>query len=610
MSSIISEHLKKPIHWDLSALFSGVDDPKIEKVWNEINYRADAFASTYRSKINTRQLTAKTLYEAILEFEAIHNELAKPLNYASLLFSTNTADPKLGAFLQAQKERATEINVKLVFFELDLQALPEDIIQNLLANPILNNYRHYIQLVRIFSPHRLSEPEEIVLEETANTGRRAWVRFFEEVTSNKTYPYRPPGSDKTEELTQEQVLTLLRSPDRSVRPAAADAFTEGLQELQKTIIFIYNTLLQDKSVLDRLRRHPYPEHARHLSNELDKETVDLVITLCKEHFALVERYYEVKRQILGLNALTHIDRYAPLFDTEENIDFDQARKIVLGSIRKFSKIMEERAAEFFNNNWIDAEPALGKRGGAYCSYNTPDTHPVVFMNFLNKLSDVKTLAHEIGHGIHASLSRVQTYFNFSGTLPLAELASTFCEMLVFESLVSNASKRDQLALYAQKIEDTFATVFRQAALFSFEQKCHELRRSSGELPPEAFCQMWQEELQSMFGKSLTLGDQHQYWWAYISHFFSSPFYVYAYAFGELLALSLYQKAKKEGPTFADKYVQVLRLGGSRSPQELMVLLDVDLKSRDFWLNGFEMIESLVRKFETLWAEVSETTQKQ
>lgn len=603
------EQVSQPIHWNLSALFSGIDDPKIEKTWNEINFRTDDFVKKYRSKINDRHLTANTLHEALVEIESIYNDLSKPVNYSHLLFSVNTADPKLGAFMQAQSEKSSEVSIKLVFFELELQAVPEETIQTLLANPALNNYKHYIKQVRIYTPHQLSEPEEIILEETANTGKRAWTRYFEEVVSNKTFPFKHPDSNKVEEYNQEQVLNLLRSSDRPTRQAAADAFTSGLQDLQKTIVFIYNTLLQDKSVKDRLRHHPYPEHARHLSNELDKDIVDLVIGLCKERFDLVERYYNVKRQILGLDELTHIDRYAPLSEAEEHVSYEQAKKIVLDSMKKFSIIMEARALEFFDHQWIDATPALGKRGGAYCAYNTPDTHPVVFMNFLNKLSDVKTLAHELGHGVHASLSRIQTYFNFSGTLPLAELASTFCEMLVFESLTSNATKKDQLSLYGQKIEDTFATVFRQAVMFSFEQKCHEMRRSKGELTGEAFSEIWQGELQSMFGDSVTLGEQHKYWWLYVTHFFSSPFYVYAYSFGELLALSLYQKSKKEGPLFADKYVQVLKLGGSRSPQELMALLDVDLKSREFWLNGFEYIESMVNQFETLWKELPESEKK-
>jgi len=350
---------------------------------------------------------------------------------------------------------------------------------------------------------------------------------------------------------------------------------------------------------------PYPEHSRHLSNELDKETVDLVVGMCVEKYGLVERFYNVKRQILGLPELTHIDRYAPLFEAEEALEFEKARQIILDSFGSFSTTLRDRADEFFVENWIDAEPRQGKQGGAYCGYITPDTHPVVFMNYLNKIDDVMTLAHELGHGVHASLSREQSYFNFHGTLPLAELASTFGEMLVFENVVASASLKDKLALYASKIEGIFATVFRQAAMYRFELGCHARRRAEGEIPPADFSEMWQAEMQKMFGSSVKLGEQHKIWWQYIGHFFHAPFYVYAYSFGELLVLSLYQMAKKEGPRFADKYVSLLRKGGSESPTELMASVGIDLKSRAFWQGGFDAMERLVTEFERLWGEYSQ-----
>jgi oligoendopeptidase F len=327
-----------------------------------------------------------------------------------------------------------------------------------------------------------------------------------------------------------------------------------------------------------------------------------VIDVCRENYGLVSRFYTVKRGILGLEELTHLDRYAPLFEAEREVSWDEAKQIVLTSFAGFSQEMADRAAEFFDQNWIDAEPRKGKRGGAFCSYLTPDTHPVVFQSYLNKSDDVMTLAHELGHGVHASFSREQSYFNFHGTLPLAELASTFGEMLVFENLVSEASTKDKLALYAEKIEGVFATIFRQAAMFRFEQRSHQARRTEGELAPEDFSAIWQEEMQAMFGDSVKLGDEHRHWWLYVSHFFASPFYVYAYSFGELLVLSLYQIAKEKGPAFADDYTKLLKLGGSKSPKELMALVGIDLDDREFWLGGFRALEGLVAEFERLWAE--------
>ncbi len=588
------------VRWDLSQFFRGIDDPRIDEAWADLNRRADQFSATYRGKLATGD--PEMVGKAIREIEALLQDATKPGVYAELLFAADASDPKLGAFLQSQRERGTELQVKLLFFELELQLIPSEKLEAMAGLPGLEPYRHYLQQVQAYRPHRLTEPEEIILEETANTGVRAWVRLFEEITANHKYAYRDPILGEERELSQEEVLTLLRDANREVRAAAAHSFTQGLHQLQRVIVYTYNNLLQDKAVGDRLRKHPYPEHSRHLANELDQGVVDLVVGLCRDHYGMVSRFYNVKREILGLPELTHIDRYAPLHDTQRVVSFDEGRAIVLESFSEFSEELNRRAEEFFAGRWIDAEPRPGKTGGAFCSFNTPDTHPVVMMSYLNKLDDVMTLAHELGHGVHASLSRKQSYFNFHGTLPMAELASIFGEMLVFERLVEESEPADRLALYAQKIEGVFATVFRQAAMYRFEQRCHEMRRESGEIEPEEFGQMWHEELQAMFGDSLKLGEEHRVWWSYVGHFFFAPFYVYAYSFGELLTLSLYQHAKREGPGFADKYLALLELGGSRSPKELMETVGVDLSSREFWLGGFAAMEGLVEEFERLWNE--------
>lgn len=601
--STASAGLEPPsVRWDLSALFGGLDDPRIEETWSWANQEADGFANQYRGAIERQELDAGQLRDAIQRLERISQEIAKPMNFASLLFAADSSNPAHGAFLQAQMERSSEIRVKLMFFELELQAAPEEYIGRLLQESALDNYRHFIHVARALSPYRLSEPEEIVLEETANTGCRAWVRLFEELTANHVYRFQPPDGGEVRRLSEQEVLDLLRDPDRAVRIAAADSLTEGLKELERMLVYTYNTLLQDKRIEDRLRGFEYPERSRHLSNELDAEVVDLVVGLCREHQGLVQRYYRIKREVLGLEKLTHVDRYAPLFDSVTEIGWEQAREIILGAFGGFSPTLRDRADEFFASQWIDAEPRAGKSGGAFCSYNTPDTHPVVLMTYLNKVDDVQTLAHELGHGVHASLSRAQTYFNFHGTLPLAELASVFGEQLVFEELSRRATAKDRLAMYAEKIEGAFATVFRQASLYRFEQKCHRMRRESGELTAERFGDLWQGEIQEMFGDSLELGEQHRHWWSYVGHFYFAPFYVYAYAFGELLALALYQKVKEGGREFADRYVELLRLGGSLSPDQLMATVDVDLRSEEFWKGGFVIIERMIAEFEQLWRE--------
>ena len=587
------------VRWDLSALFSSQQDPKIEATWQQCHARADLFVQAYKGKVGS--LDAAGLAVAIGEIESLTNEASKPSHFAGLLFAADTSDPANGAFLQDQTERSSELRVKLVFFDLELQKIAQSRIDGLLKDPALAVYRHYVGVVRAYTPYMLSETEEVLLEETSNTGVRAWVRLHEEVTANHEFEFLDPATGKTLKLAQEEVMEKARDADRAVRQAAADALSKGMEELKRVICYTYNTILADKKLDDRLRQLEYPERSRHLANELDKETVDVVMQLCKERGDLVARYYKVKREILGLPELTHIDRYAPLFESTEKVSWPEAKETVLASFGEFSPVLREKAEEFFDKDWIDAEPRKGKGGGAFCSYNTPDTHPVMLMTYLGTLNDVGTLAHELGHCVHASLSRKQTPFNYQGTLPLAELASIFGEMLVFDKVVTGASESDKLALYAEKIEGTFASVHRQAAMFRFEQRCHTHRREKGELAPEEFQAIWQEEMQSMFGDGLQLGEQHSTWWQYVGHFFFAPFYVYAYSFGELLTMSLYRMAEGKGQEFAEKYVDVLERGGGETPFELMGRLGVDLRSKEFWQGGFDVLEKMIAEFERLWA---------
>lgn len=587
------------VTWDLSALFSSPQDPKISEMWSACHSQADEFAAKYRGRVQSGELTGAELAEAMKEIEAITLLATKPPTYASLLFAADASNPQNGAFYQAQSEEMSKARVKLAFFDLELQAAPQEWIEPLLADPALASYVHAINVTRVYSPHRLSEAEEILLEETSNTGSRAWVRLHDEILSNHVFKLTDPDSAEVKELSQEEVLHLLRSPSRAMRQAAADSLSAGLNELNRVIVFIYNTLLADKKLEDRLRRFGYPEQSRHMANELSEETVDLVANLCRDNSGMVARYYNAKKELLGLPELTHVDRYAPLFEAEELVDWPTAKEMVLSSFQEFHPTLAKAAQEFFDSNWIDAEVRKGKTGGAFCSYITPDLHPVILMSYQGKIGDVMTLAHELGHGVHASVSRVQTPFNFQGTLPLAELASIFAEMLVFDKVIQGASVKDQAALYADKIEGIFASVHRQASMYHFEKRAHRQRRESGELTKEEFAAIYQEEMQSMFQDSVHLGEQHGDWWSYISHFFFAPFYVYAYSFGELLTLSLFQRAKKQGPGFAEQYLDVLQRGGSETPQQLMGRLGVDLTDREFWQEGFDSIDRMVAKFEDL-----------
>ena len=595
----IDNNLEADVHWNLCDLYESITDPKIEEALASCFARAEAFEADYKGRINAAELTAALLGAALREYEAIGQEAAKPMTFASLLFTTDTGDPARGAFLQKMREQGTALALPLLFFELELAAVPDAVLAPLLDAPEVALYQHYLGLVRASRPHMLSETEERLMEELANTGGRAFERLFEEITSNAVFHWNG------EDLGLAQITAMFMDPDREVRRTAAAAFTAGLTPHLKTLTYIFNTLLQEKNVEDRLRHYPTPQEARHLANELDEATVSLVVGTVVQNYPLVARYYHLKREILGVDTLTHYDRYAPLFEAEEVISYPQAQDMVLTAFGDFSPEMRRRAADFFDQNWIDAPATKGKASGAFCSYVTPDTHPYVLVNYLGRMKDVMTLAHELGHGVHASLSRSQSLLNFHGTLPLAELASTFGEMLVFEQAIQNASLKDKLALYAEKIEGAFATIPRQTAMYRFELAIHRHRREEGELTPEEFGEYWQREVQLMFGDSVVLGEEHKLWWSYISHFVAAPFYVYAYSLGELLVLSLYQQAKREGPAFADKYLRMLEAGGSLTPQELMAQVDINLSDPSFWQGGFDVLAGLVDQFEALWRDYEE-----
>lgn len=584
-----------PPRWNLSDLFASAEDPAIFETLTSVEHDAREFARRYAGCL--AGLSSTELYETLREYERIRQTAVKPDAYASLLFAAD-ASPEVGAFYQRVRETATRATLPLLFLELELSRLGKEKLNALADAPPLAPYCHYLQGVQNRAAFRLSEPEERVLEETANTGRRAFIRLFEEITSNLRFEVA--GRDGI--LTLSQTLDLQESPDRRLRRASADALTHGLQAEGRTFTYIFNTLLQDKATEDRLRGLAYPEQGRHIANELTPEIVETVVQTSESGYGLVARYYEAKRRVLDLPELAHYDRYAPLLrpGDEEAIPYENGRASVLSAFARFHPDYEAAGRSFFDNNWIDAEARPGKRGGAFCASATPDVHPFLFVNYLNKPGDVRTLAHELGHGIHYKLSGHQSYLNFHSTLPMAEVASTFAEMLAFEgaqdALTTDAAR---VAALGERIEQSFATVFRQTALYRFEQAIHQERRERGELPTARYGELWQREIGKMFGSSVRLEDGHACWWMYIRHFVATPFYVYAYTFGEMLALALFERYKNEGTAFVPQYLEMLRRGGSQSPAELVAPLGVRLDEPTFWQGAVRLLEAEVTAFEKL-----------
>jgi oligoendopeptidase F len=586
------------VRWDLSDLYQGPDDPQIDLDLERALADAQAFEGSYRGRVAV--LGARELAQAVTDYESLQELASRAASYAQLLFASDTSVERHGALFQHVQERVSEVTTMLIFFELEWVALDSETVEALLGNPALERRRHLLSALRRYRPHVLSEPEERILEETANTGPRAFARFFDQFMSSLRFHIEREG--ESSELGEEEVLALLYDPVRAVRREAARALTDGLKANSRTLAFIFNTLTQHKALEDRLRDFGTPMAARHLANEIDAASVESLLSAAVARYPLVARYYRLKARLLGLERLEDYDRYAPVAAEAEGQprDFETARRLVLDAYGDFSPEMADVAARFFDRRWIDAELRPGKRGGAFSASTVPCVHPYVMLSYTGNLRDVMTIAHELGHGIHQFLAREQGLLEQDTPLTTAETASVFGEMLTFRRLMSQESDpRVRLGLLCGKIEDAFATVFRQVAMTRFEEALHAARRGEGELPVDRVNQLWMEANRPMFGDSVRLSDDYACWWLYIPHFLHSPFYCYAYAYGELLVLALLRRYDQDGSAFVPRYLELLRAGGSDTPQALLSRIGLDVTQPSFWDDGLAILEELVAQAEAL-----------
>ena len=514
-SSVKDKTMTKLPSWNLQDLFDSPEDPKLAESLTRTTASACAFAQRYQGTIAS--LSPQALAEALTDFEQLQQEAGKPLTYASLLFAADTA-PANGAFVQKIREQTTAALLPTLFFSIELSHLDGKRLAELAQEPALKNWQRYLTSTAQNARYLLSEPEEKLLAQRANTGYRAWTRLFQELLSSARFSF------EGEEKTLSEIAHLQQTPDRCLRQRSAEALTTGLQHHVRTLAYIYNTLIQEKAVDDQQRGYEDSEQARHLGNELTPQIVAAVIDTAQAGYPLVGRFYRTKQKLLGLDSLYHYDRYAPLSQSEADVPFEAAKDLILTAFAGFDARYAAAGRAFFDGNWIDAAPRPGKQGGAFCSYVTPDLHPFLFQTYLGKAGDMATLAHELGHGIHAFLSRGQSYFNFHGTLPMAEVASTFAELLVFDEEKKTTQGIARRDLYARTIENTFSTIHRQTAFYRFEQAVH-AERKTGELSVERFGELWQEKIGAMFDGAVILGEGHSLWWSYIPHFIGSPFYV-------------------------------------------------------------------------------------
>jgi oligoendopeptidase F len=576
------------VAWDLEPLLDGnPSDPvaTVDAMLAEAQQRADRFAEQYAGRV--AELDGPGLVTAMTEFGSLQELVARAGTFSGLHFSTDTTDPARGALYQRVQEHATPIETKLLFFELEWAALEDARANELLATEGLDFCRHHLRTMRRYRPHLLSEPEEKILTEKALTSRNAWGRLFEEQVAALEVQIE----DGAAPVSLEVALSHLHSADRAVRAHAAERVTAALQPGLRTRGFVFNTLLADKMVDDRLRGYPHWLASRNLANEASDESVEALVTAVRNRSEIPRRWYRLKAKLLGLDRLADYDRMAAVTEENASVGWTEARELVQDSYSSFSPALGDLVRRFFDERWIDAPVRPGKRAGAFCAYAVPSVHPYVMLNWTSRRRDVLTLAHELGHGVHAALGGRQGIYHMATPLTLAETASVFGETIVFGRLLERAeTPESKLSLLAESIEGSIATVFRQIAMNQFEARIHSERREQGELALERIGDLWAESQEELLGDAVEVTEGYRSWWSYVHHFVSVPGYVYAYAYGQLLALAVYGRYEEEGEAFVPAYLELLEAGGSRSPEELGKIVGIDLADPGFWDRGLALVE--------------------
>ena len=583
------------VAWNLSDLYESGDDPRLEADVQEAEQASAAFRERYHGKV--AELDAAALAEAIEERERIESVFTRAIYYAHLWFATDMADAPRGALVARLTETGAALDTQLLFFGLELADLDDEAAERLLADGALERWSHWLRSVRKFRPYLLSEPEEKIVTEKSVSGVSAWGRLYEELLG--ALRVELDGTD----VSLEEAMAKLYSADRDERRRASEAVTEALEPGLRTRTFVFNTVVLDKSVDDRLRGYETWISSRNLRNDTSDEAVQVLIDACVGRYDVVQRYYRLKAKLLDVEQLAFYDRMAPIGDDPTKVSWDEAREIVLGAYYDFASEAGDIAKRFFAESWIDAPVRENKRSGAFCATTVPDVHPYVLMNFTGDRRSILTLAHELGHGLHGSLAGPLGLFNADTPLTMAETASVFGEALTFKRLLAledDPGKR--LNLLAGRIEDSIATVFRQICMNRFEDAVHTERRDTGELSPERLEEVWLGTQARMFDDSVDL-DGYGTWWSYIPHFLSTPGYVYAYAYGFLFALSIFRKYELEGDAMVESYLELLRAGGSKAPEELAAIVGLDLADPGLWDNGIDALAAELDEAEALAAEI-------
>ncbi len=578
--------------WDLADLYSGPDSLAVQADLARAEQAAKAFAAGYAGKLAV--LPGSALAVAIAEYERVEEILGRLMSYAQLLFAGDSADAAIGRFYQTVSERVTTISSDLLFFTLELNRLDDAVLEQKLADAALARWRPWLRDLRVFRPHQLSDELEKLLHEKEVTGRAAWSRLFDETMAAMRVPVRG------EEMTVSAALNKLSDRDRSEREAAGRAIGETLGRNIRLFSLITNTLAKDKEIVDTWRHYARPGSARNRANMVEDAVVDALVSAVRADYPrLAHRYYAMKARWLGLPKLQHWDRNAPLpEDDDQAISWDAARERVIAAYGAFSPELAAIGRRFFERPWIDATLKPGKAGGAFAHPTVPSAHPYLLLNYHGRTRDVMTLAHELGHGVHQVLAGGQGYLMANTPLTLAETASVFGEMLTFRALLDAADAKRRRIMLAAKVEDMLNTVVRQVAFYHFETLLHDERRS-GELLPERIGEIWLKVQTESLGPAFEFTSEYSVFWAYVPHFIHSPFYVYAYAFGDCLVNALYSVFQSGHPGFQGKYLDMLRAGGTKRHKELLAPFGLDASDPAFWKKGLDVIAGFIDELEAV-----------
>ena len=579
--------------WNLDDLYPGMTAPELSRDLEAAGRDAKAFQARFEGKLAS--LSGAGLAAAISEYEKLQDVLGRIMSYAGLVHAGDVNDPKIAQFYQTMQERVTDISGALVFFTLEINRIEDAVLEKQLRDKSLAHYGPWLRDLRVYRPHQLSDDIEKLLHEKYVAGRGAWCRLFEQTNAGLRFPIG------NQELTSAEVFNLLSSPDRAKRQEAAESIAKTMKTALPTLALVYNTLVKDKEIEDRWRNYPQPISSRNLANCVEDEVVDALISAVKASYAgLSHRYYKLKARWLGLDHLEYWDRNAPLpGDDDRVIGWDEARETVLSAYAQFSPKLAEIGGRFFTNAWIDAGVRPGKSPGAFAHPTVPSAHPYLLLNYLGRTRDVMTLAHELGHGVHQVLAAPQGVLMSDTPLTLAETASVFGEMLTFRKLLeqeTNPARRK--IMLAGKVEDMINTVVRQTAFAEFERRVHDERRQ-GELTPDRIGEIWLEIQGESLGPAIKFAPGYEVYWSYIGHFIHTPFYVYAYAFGDCLVNSLYAAYQNASGGFAERYLQMLSAGGTLRHKELLAPFGLDASDPAFWDRGLSVIRGFIDELEAM-----------